>query len=464
MKKTSPQAETGFAYTAADFDALIHQTFAQARQLGVSDCSASVSEGLGLSVECRLGELEGVNHHRDKSLSVTVFDGARRGAASTSDFSPAALAQTVRAAYDIARYTAEDPFAALPDAEDLCSAAEAERPLDLFHPWALDSEAAAELALRCERAAMILDPRLKNSDGASVSSGQDHFRMAHMRGGEAGLLMGYAGSRHSLSVAPIAVDEAGEMQRDYWFSSECSPEDLASPEAVGRHAAQRSLSRLGARKIATQNCPVLFDAPIASGLLGAFAQGISGSALYRQTSYLNDSLGQQIFPAALRVHDDPFVLRGKGSCAFDNAGCRVMSRDIVGGGVVQGYLLSPYSARKLGMRTTGNAGGSHNMQWHWADTEAGDDLPAMLRRLGTGLFVTGLMGQGVNYLTGDYSRGAHGFWVENGEIAYPVQEITIASNLKDMFRHIVHIGSDVFAYGGKRTGSVLIERMKVAGH
>ena len=459
MKKPLP----GFAYSAAQFDDLIAQAFKAARALGVGDCAVTASEGAGLSVGCRMEQLENVERNRDKSLGITVYVGEQRGNAATSDFSPQAIADTVRAAYDIARYTAADACGTLPDVADMCSKKEAARDLDLFHPWAIDSQCAAELALRAERAALILDPRLSNSDGASVSAQQSHFRMAYMRGGEADFLAGYATSRHSFSVAPIVVDASGDMQRDYWFSSERKASDLASPEAVGRYAAERTLSRLGARKLSTRTCPVLFDAPLAAGLLGSFVQGVSGGALYRKTSFLQGSLGQAIFPKKLRISEDPFILGGKGSSPFDGEGCRVRARDVVKNGVVQGYFLSSYSARKLGMATTGNSGGSHNLAWHWAGTKAGDDLPAMLRKLGRGLFVTELMGQGVNYLTGDYSRGASGYWVENGEIAYPVHEITIAGNLREMFAQIVHIGADVYTYGSKSTGSVLLEQMRIAG-
>jgi PmbA protein len=454
----------GFAYSSAQFDDLIDAAFAAAKKLGVADCAITASEGTGLSVSCRLGALENVEQNRDKSLGITVYVGQQRGNAATSDFSAAAIADTVRAAHDIARYTAPDPCGNLPDAADMCSNKAAKRDLDLFHPWGVSSEAAAELALRAERAALLLDPRLSNSDGASVSAQQSQFRCGYLRDGKADFLAGYATSRHSLSVAPIAVDAKGDMQRDYWFSSERNAADLASPEAVGRYAAERTLSRLGAKKLSTRTCPVLFDAPLAAGLMGAFVQGISGGALYRKTSFLVDSLGQQIFPKNLSLHEDPFTLGGKGSSPFDGEGCRVQARDVVKDGVVQGYFLSSYSARKMQLPTTGNSGGSHNLAWQWKGTKKADDLPAMLRRMGRGLFVTELMGQGVNYLTGDYSRGASGYWVENGEIAYPVHEITIAGNLREMFTQIVHIGADVYTYGAKTTGSVLIEKMKIAGN
>ena len=464
MTLAADTPETGFIYSATQFDDLLALAFAQAKKLGVSDCSASVSEGTGLSVSTRMTQLENVERNRDKSLSVTVYLGEQRGNASTSDFSAAAIAQTVQAAYDIARFTAADPFGRLPDKADMATAKEAARDLDLFYPWDVDSAEATALALRCERAALLLDPRLKNSDGASVSAQQGHFRMAYLRGGQPDFLAGYASSRHSISVAPIAVDKKGDMVRDYWFSSERSSSDLATPEAIGRYAAQRTLSRLGARKIKTQTCPVLFDAPIAAGLLGAFTQAVSGGALYRKTTFLADSLGKRIFPKHIEILEDPFVLGGKGSSPFDDEGCSVRARSVVSAGVVEGYFLSSYSARKLGVRTTGNSGGSHNLVMQSSKTKAGDDLDAMLHKLGTGLFVTELMGQGVNYVSGDYSRGASGFWVENGVIVYPVHEITIASNMREMFRQIVGIGSDVYTYGGKAIGSVLLSQMRIAGN
>jgi PmbA protein len=399
--------------------------------------------------------LENVERNRDKSLSVTVYVGQRRGNASTSDFSPQAVEQAVRSAFDIARFTAEDPAAGLPDADDVAR----EQPdLDLFHPWVISSEQAAELALRCEAAAFATSRHITNSEGAGVSAQQSHFFMAYSNGFRGG----YASSRHSLSVAPIAGKGAA-MQRDYWYSSMRHPDELAAPEAVGRYAAERALSRVGARKIATTECPVLFEAPLAAGLLGAYVQATSGGALYRKSSFLLDSLGRQVFPKHIDVFEDPFVPRGKGSAPFDDEGVRVQPRTVVDAGRVNGYFLGSYSARKLGMRTTGNAGGSHNLVMRSRRTRAGDDLDAMLRKLGTGLFVIELLGQGVNYVTGDYSRGASGFWVENGRIAYPVQEVTIAGNLKTMFAGIEAIGADAYNQGAKTVGSILINRMKVAG-
>ncbi|MDH4450754.1 MAG: metalloprotease PmbA [Rhodoferax sp.] len=453
-----PSADSGFAYTRSFFESRVDAALAHAKKLGASDAGAEVSEGCGLSVSVRNGELENVERNRDKSLGVTVYIGNRRGNASTSDFSDAAIAQTVRAAYDIARFTAEDPFASLPDADDIVPADERARELDLFFPWAVSSEEAARIALECEAAALGVSKRITNSEGAAVSAQQSHFFSAHTRGFRGG----YASSRHSISVSPIA-GKGRDMQRDAWYSSMRSADELASPHAVGRYAAERALSRLKARKIATVECPVLFESPLAAGLLGAFVQAISGGALYRKSTFLLDSLGKQVLPKHLDLYEDPFVLRGKGSSPFDDEGVRVRPRKVVDAGRVQGYFLSSYSARKLGMRTTGNSGGSHNLTFTSRLTRAGDDLNAMLQKLGTGLFVTELMGQGVNYVTGDYSRGASGFWVEGGRIAYPVHEITIAGNMKDMLKGIDAVGADTYNYGAKTVGSILINRMKVAG-
>ena len=451
---------SGFSYSRPFFEELVDRALAHAKRLGATDAGAEASEGCGLSVSVRKGELENVERNRDKSLGVTVYIGHRRGNASTSDFSEKAIEQTVQAAYDIARFTAEDPVAGLPDADDIAPP-ETHRDLDLFHPWAITSEAAAEMAKACEAAAFKTHRRITNSEGAGVSAQQSHFFSAHTRGFRGG----YASSRHSFSVAPIASlpGKNGEMQRDAWYSSMRNAADLASPEAVGRYAAQRALSRLGSRKIPTTQCPVLFESTLAAGLLGGFVQAVSGGSLYRKSSFLLDSLGKMVFPKHIDILEDPFILGGKGSSPFDEEGVRVAPRKVVQGGRVQGYFLSSYSARKLGMKTTGNAGGSHNLVMTSRLTQASDDLDAMLQKLGTGLFVVELMGQGVNYVTGDYSRGASGFWVENGKIAFPVHEITIAGNLKDMLKGIEAVGADAYSYGAKTVGSILVNRMKVAG-
>ncbi|MEO6626354.1 MAG: metalloprotease PmbA [Burkholderiaceae bacterium] len=460
MKSNQNQAERGFAYSRPFFEQLVDKAMEHARKLGATDSAAEASEGCGLSVSVRKGELENVERNRDKSLSVSVFLGQRRGNASTSDFADAALQQTVQAAFDIARFTAEDPMAGLPDAAEIAPRVKNAdvAALELFHPWSPSSEAAAQIALRCEHAAFDTDARITNSEGASVSAQQSHFFSAHSHGFRGG----YASSRHSLSVAPIA-GTGDAMQRDAWYSSMLDAKELASPERVGRYAAERTLSRLGARKITTRNCSVLFESPLAAGLLGTLVQALSGGALYRQSSFLMNSLGKLVLSTHIDIDEDPFVKRGKGSTPFDDEGVRVAARRVVEGGRVRGYFLSTYTARKLGMRTTGNSGGSHNLVLRSRSTRRTDDLDAMLRALGRGLFVTELMGQGVNYVTGDYSRGASGFWVENGRIAYPVQEITIAGNMKNMLKDIQAVGADTYNYGAKTVGSVLIGKMKVAG-
>ena len=459
MPDTSPR---GFAYTRDQFQQLAEDALALARTLGASEAGAEVSEGVGLSVSVRKGEVENVERNRDKSLGVTVYVGKRRGNASTSDFSRTALEQTVRAAHDIARFTAEDPAAGLPEVEDLAFGAAAVRDLDLFHPWPIVAEQAVEIAQRCEAAALEVDRRITNSDGAGVSVQQSHFIMANSRGFRGG----YASSRHSLSVAPIASlpgKGGDDMQRDAWYTSMRSPDDMAAPEAVGRYAAERALSRLRSRKIATAEVPVLFESTVAAGLLGSLVQAVSGGALYRKSSFLLDSLGKQVLAPHLDVHENPHIPRGKGSSPFDDEGVTTRPRDVVQGGVLQGYFLSSYSARKLGMRTTGHAGGSQNLTLTSRLTQPGDDLEAMLRKLHRGLFVIELMGQGVNQVTGDYSRGAAGFWVDQGRIVHPVHEITIAGNLRDMLKGIVAVGADTYTSGTKTLGSVLVERMKLAG-
>ncbi|MCS6766269.1 MAG: metalloprotease PmbA [Candidatus Protistobacter heckmanni] len=426
-----------------------------ARKAGASDAATEISEGSGLSVSVRKGQIETIEQNQDKVVGVTVFIGQRRGNASTSDFSHAALAATVEAAYNIARFTAEDDCAGLAE-EALLE--KKPRDLDLFHPWNVSAEEAVAIAKRAERAALDVSPLIRNSDGASVSAQQSHFVLATTRG----FNDGYAYSRHFISCAPIA-GKGDNMQRDDWYSSQRSAEQLAKPEDIGRYAAQRALARLNARGLSTRKCPVLFEAPLAAGLLGAFVQAVSGGALYRKSSFLLDSLGKDVFAPHIRIAEEPHRARAMGSAPFDEEGVRTKAREVVTKGVVQGYFLSTYSARKLGMQTTGNAGGSHNLALTSSLTKPADDLAGMLRKMGTGLLVTDLMGQGVNYVTGDYSRGASGYWVENGVIAYPVEEITIAGNLKQMFKQIAAVGADTLVRGTKETGSVLIEEMTIAG-
>ena len=430
-----------------------------AKEKGASDAAVEISEGQGLSVTVRKGQIETIEQNKDKGIGVTVYLGhdraIRRGNASTSDFSTQSLKDTVEAAYNIARFTAEDDCAGLPDADFLEMHP---RDLELFHPWTLTAEQAVALAQRAEAAAFAVDKRITNSEGANTYAQQSHFVMANTRG----FMGGYPYSRHSLSVSPIA-GKGNNMQRDDWYSSDRNPTKLAEPEAIGRYAAERALSRLNARKLDTRKYPVLFEAPLAAGLLGSFVQAVSGGALYRKSTFLTDSLGTAVFGADIKIIEDPHVPGAVGSSPFDEEGVRTHRREVVSQGIVQGYFLSTYSARKLGMPTTGNAGGSHNLQIVSSTTRAGDDFNTMLRKLDTGLLVTELMGHGVNYVTGDYSRGASGYWVERGVIQYPVEEITIAGNLKEMFKDIVAVGDDLLVRGTKKTGSILIGSMTIAG-
>ena len=444
-----------FIHSQDQLQQLAQDVLGFAREQGGTDAAVEISEGSGLSVSVRRGKIETIEQNKDKGMGVTVYIGQKRGNASTSDFSPAALRATVEAAYNIARFTAEDDCAGLAD-EDMLE--RSPRDLRLCYPWMISAEEAVVLAQRAEAAAFEVDPRITNSEGASVYVQQSHFVAANSRG----FAGGYPFSRHTLSVAPIA-GKGAKMQRDDWYSSVRDPKNLAKPEAVGRYAAERALARLNARKLDTRTCPVLFEAPLAAGLLGSFVQATSGGALYRKSTFLLDSLGQSIFPSHIHVVEDPHVIGGVGSAPFDEEGVRTVRRNVVENGVLKGYFLSSYSARKLGMKTTGNAGGSHNLTLSSSLTKKGDDFAGMLRKMGTGLLVTELMGQGTNYVTGDYSRGASGYWVENGVIQYPVEEITIAGNMKDMFQQIVGIGSDVLTRGNKSTGSILIEKMVVAG-
>ncbi len=438
------------------FEDLVTQALKHAQSLGASDAAAEVSEGRGLAVSVRKGKVETVEQTRDRSLDVTVFAGQRRGSASTSDFSVQAVRETVEAAWHIARYTAEDPAAGLPDADQL--AIGVKNNLQLHHPWAITVEQATEIAVEAERAALATDKRITNTEGAGVDTHEGHFVLGNTRG----FLDGYAYSRHGLSVSPIA-GRGQSMQRDYWYTSDRRADRLADPAAVGRYAAERALSRLSAKRIPTGHFPVLFEAPLALGLLGALTHATSGGALYRQTSFLLDSLGRQLFPSHISVLEDPHIKGAMGSSPFDEEGVKTQAREVVSAGVLQGYFLSSYTARKLGMQTTGNAGGSHNLVLRSSQTKRKDDFEAMLRKMGTGLLVTELIGQGVNYVTGDYSRGAFGYWVQNGQIQHAVEEITIAGNLKDMFAQIVAVGADAITRGSKTTGSILIERMAIAG-
>ncbi len=445
-----------FTHSQAQLQQLAQDMLHYAQDKGCSDASVDVSEGSGLSVAVRRGKIDTIEANRDKGISITAYIGNRRGNASTSDFSSAAMRATVDAAYNIARFTGEDEFAGLPEEELL-----EKNPLDLklIYPWAISTEEALEIATRCEDAAFAVDKRVTNSEGASVSVQQSHFVSANSRG----FIGGYGHSRHSLALSVIA-GRGANMQRDDWYSSERNPKKLANPEKLGRYAAERALARMHARKLDTRTCPVLFEAPLAIGLLGAFVQAVSGGSLYRKSSFLLDSLGKRVFPKHIQIDEDPHIIGGIGSAPFDEEGVRTKARSVVENGVVQGYFLSCYSARKLGMKSTGNSGGSHNLSLTSSNTAKGDNFKAMLKKMGTGLLVTELMGSGTNYVTGDYSRGAAGYWVENGVIQYPVEEITIAGNMKDMLAQIVAVGNDVLTRGTKQTGSILIESMVVAGN
>lgn len=435
----------------AELEALVRIVLDEAKACGASAAEAGVSLEAGLSVTVRLGEVETLEYHRDRGAGVTVYFGRRKGSASTSDFAPQALRESVRAACDIARYTSEDDCAGLADAALM---AQDIPDLDLCHPWAIDAAGGIEVAQRCEAAAREADARISNSEGATLSSHQG----LRVYGNSHGFIAGYPSTRHSLSCSVIAGRDE-QMQRDYWYSVARRHEDLESAEHIGRMAAERTLRRLDGRKLGTRQVPVIFAAEIATGLFRSFVSAVRGSSLYRKSSFLLDHLGKPVFPEFVHIHEQPHLRGALGSAPFDSEGVATSARDLITGGVLQGYVLDSYSARKLGMQTTGNAGGVHNLT---IDPGA-LDADGLLREMGTGLLVTELMGQGVNLVTGDYSRGAAGFWVENGAIQYPVEEITIAGNLKDMFRNIVAIGTDVERRGNYRTGSVLVERMTVAG-
>jgi len=444
-------SDSPFSFTSQALNDLASQVLDLARQGGATAAETEVSEGSGLSVSVRQGQVETIEHNRDKGISVTVYLGQRRGHASTSDFSADALARTVEKALSIARFTAEDDCAGLAEADLMAR----DKPdLDLFHPWAIGVEEATELARVCESAAMAVDPRISNSEGGSLSSQNAQFVYAN----SLGFLGGYPTSRQTVSCAVIA-EEQGAMQRDYWYTTARAAADLDAVETVGRRAGERTVRRLNGRRLSTRHCPVLFEAPIATGLIASFVSAVSGGHLYRKSSFLLDSLGSQVFPAFMQILERPSLPRGLASSLFDSEGVATRDRDVVRDGVVQGYFLSTYSGRKLGMRSTGNAGGNHNL----IVPASGGNFEALLRKMDTGLLVTELLGHGLNMVTGDYSRGAAGFWVENGRIAYPVEEITIAGNLKDMFKGIVAIGTDVETRGSRQVGSILVDRMTVAG-
>jgi PmbA protein len=423
-----------------------------ARRLGASDAEGEVSAALGQGVTVRRGEVETVEYNRDKGLGITVYFGARRGNASTSDLSPDGVDRTVEAACAIARHTAEDEAAGLPEAGRLYHGKAPD--LDLYHPWGLTVEDAIEIARRTEGAALAVDRRITNTEGATVTAYDSDFVLANTRG----FLDGFAASKASISCSVVAED-AGGMQRDYWYSTHRDPRALEAAESVGRAAGERTVRRLGARRLPTGEMPVVFDANVAGSLLGHFVTAASGSSLYRHSSFLEGKLGAEVFAPHVRIFENPHIAGEMASAYFDAEGVATASRYVVDKGVLEGWFLSTYSARKLGLPTTGNAGGNHNLI-----LEPGElDLDGLLRKMGRGFLVTEMMGQGVNPVTGDYSRGAAGFWVEGGAIRFPVEEVTIAGNLLDMYKGIVAVGRDVLVRGSRQSGSVLVERMTIAG-
>ncbi len=439
-------------------EALVHiadDLLAIARQGGATASEVEISEGFGQSVNVRQGEVETIEHHRDKQIGVTIYLGQRKGYASTSDFSREALQATVGAAIDIAKFTAEDPCAGLPDKSQLMLGAIPD--LDLFHPWTPSVEMAVNLARECEAAGLALGPVIQNSEGASVSTHQGHFIMAN----SLGFMAGYPTSRHSVGCALIAADESG-MQRDDWYESVRDAACLPSVADIGLKAAQRAAARLGARQCPTGEVPVIFEAPIASTIVGNLVHAASGGALYRKSSFLEGALGQKILPDFVVLEERPLLRGGQSSAPFDGDGLPTRDRDVIRDGVLNGYFLSVYSARKLGMAPTANGGGSHNL--FMRDVRGGHaDLLSLIKTMDRGLLITELLGQGVNYVNGDYSRGVAGFWIEHGEIAYPVEEITIAGNMKEMLQGIVAIADDRLARSAKQSGAILINKMMVAG-
>jgi PmbA protein len=444
-------ARTQASPTKADLEALVAMAIEEAKRLGATQSEVGVSVDTGLSVTARFGEVETLEYQRDRGMGVTVYRGKRKGSASTADLSHKAIRESVEKAFSIAGFTAEDECSGLPDPDTIAR----EVPdLDLNHPWAIEPDAARDLAVACEAAALETDSRIGNSEGATLSSHQG----LRVFGNSLGFLNGYASTAHSLSCVVVAQGD-GEMQRDYWYSSVRDSRDMEDGIAIGKRAAERALRRLNARKLATVTAPVLFVPELARGLIGHFLGAVRGGSQYRRSSFLLDSAGTQVFPEWMQLSERPHIRKALASAPYDSEGVTTRDRELVQDGVLTGYILGTYSARKLGLKTTGNAGGVHNLLVR----SGNDDFDALLRRMDRGLLVTELMGQGVNGVTGDYSRGAAGFWVENGKLAYPVHEITIAGNLKEMLRQIVAVGSDIDARGGIRTGSILLEKMTIAG-
>ncbi len=430
---------------------LVQNLLDESKKQGATSAEAGLSVDNGLSVTARLGEVETIEYHCDQSLGITVYIDKKKGSASTNDLSEKSLKETAKAACSIARFSSEDDYAGLPEKEMLATEF---FDLDINHPWQVDAESAILMAVECEDAARSYHAEISNSEGATVNSHQG----IRVHGNSLGFLQGNQATRHSMSCSVLGERE-GQMQRDYWYSVSRNAEKLESAKEIGVKAAAKTIKRLGARSLTTRQCPVLYSAEVASGLIGSLIGAISGGSLYRKSSFLLDALDTQILPKFIHIHEQPHLVMALGSAMYDAEGVRTTSRDIVADGVLQSYVLSSYSARKLGMQTTGNAGGVHNLT-----IDSGkNDFSAMLKQLDTGLLVTELMGQGVNRVTGDYSRGASGFWVEKGQIQYPVEEITIAGNLKDMYKNMVSVGNDVDYRGNIRTGSILIEQMSIAG-
>lgn len=434
-----------------DLKNIVEQVLSLAESSGATDAEADIGSGSGLSVTVRMGDIETIEHQRDKSLAVTVYLGHRKGSASTTDFSDKALRDTVKAAVTIAEHAGEDSCAGLIDPEYL---ARDIPDLDLYHPWSITPRQATELAVACEKQARDSDQRLTNADGTIVNT----YSGEHAYGNSQGFIGGWKWSSHSIDCTVIAK-ENGQMQRDGWYSRCRDYADLEDINDIGLEAARRTVSRLGARKLTTRTVPVIYEAPVATGLFSAFISAISGSALYRKSTFLLDKKGERIFPEHFHIREEPHLIKGMGSAPFDNDGMATRSKDLVSEGILQDYVLSAYSSRKLGLLPTGNAGGVHNLVVRHGD----QDLAQLLKTMNTGLLITDMIGFGVNQVTGDYSRGAAGFWVENGEICYPVEEITVAGNLAEMYKDIIAVGNDVDIRGNIRTGSVLIEKMTVAG-
>ncbi len=429
----------------------IHDLLLEPKNQGASAADAGLSIDTGLSVNARLGDVETIEHHCSQGLGVTVYFAQKKGSASSTDLSPQSIKETVTAACSIARYASEDPYAGLPEPEMLATEC---KDLDLSHPWELAAKDAIDLAISCEESARQYHTDISNSEGASV----DTYQGIRVFGNSLGFLHGYASTRHSISCSVLG-ERDGNMERDYWYSVARKHQDLESAERVGIKAAQRTIQRLGARSLSSRKSPVLYSAEVANGLISSFLSAISGGSLYRKSSFLLDTLGTKIFPDFIHLYEQPHLPGALGSASYDAEGVSTQANKIVTDGILNSYLLSTYSARKLGMQTTGHAGGVHNLCIGTGDKNLGQ----LLKKMGTGLLVTELMGQGVNPVTGDYSRGASGFWVAQGEIQYPVQEITIAGNLKDMYQHILAVGNDIDYRGNIRTGSILIEEMAIAG-